>query len=57
MNKQLQDQNLRELIKLTFLNLIRANGIMAKTFIRNHQQKKRENVYLKLRYQEDKEIF
>lgn len=41
MNKQLQDQNLRELIKLTFLNLIRANGIMVKTFIRNHKQKKK----------------
>lgn len=43
MNNQLQNQNLRELIKLTFLNLIKANGIMAKTFIRNHQQKKAHN--------------
>lgn len=41
MSKQLQDENLKELIKLTFLNLIRANGIIAKTLIRNHKQKKK----------------
>ena len=40
MNKQLQQkQNLRELAKLTFLNLMSANGVMAKTIIRNYKQK------------------
>jgi uncharacterized membrane protein YebE (DUF533 family) len=57
MNKQLQQQqNLRELAsiktngririlaRLTFLNLMVANGIMAKTIIRNYKQKQeREN--------------
>ena len=45
MNKQLQQkQNLRELARLTFLNLMSANGVMAKTIIRNYKQKKeREN--------------
>ena len=32
-------QNLRELAKLTFLNLMSANGVMAKTIIRNYKQK------------------
>ena len=38
-NKQLQQQNLRELARLTFLNLMSANGVMAKTIIRNYKQK------------------
>ena len=38
-NKQLTQQNLRELAKLTFLNLMSANGVMAKTIIRNYKQK------------------
>ena len=42
MNKQLQQQqNLRELAKLTFLNLMSANGVMAKTIIRNYKQRQR----------------
>ena len=55
MNKQLKNtsyfarskltqQNLRELARLTFLNLMSANGVMAKTIIRNYKQKQeREN--------------
>jgi hypothetical protein len=45
MNKQLQQQqNLRELARLTFLNLMSANGVMAKTIIRNYKQRQeREN--------------
>ena len=40
MGKQIiQQQNLRELAKLTFLNLMSANGVMAKTIIRNYKQK------------------
>ena len=39
MNKQITQQNLRELAKLTFLNLMSANGVMAKTIIRNYKQK------------------
>ena len=52
LNKQLtQQQNLRELAsiktngririlaRLTFLNLMSANGVMAKTIIRNYKQK------------------
>ena len=39
MNKQLTQQNLRELVRLTFLNLMSANGVMAKTIIRNYKQK------------------
>ena len=39
MNKQIQQQNLRELAKLTFLNLMSANGVMAKTIIRNYKLK------------------
>ena len=38
-NKQLQQQNLRELARLTFLNLMSVNGVMAKTIIRNYKQK------------------
>ena len=42
--KQLTQQNLRELARLTFLNLMSANGVMAKTIIRNYKQKQeREN--------------
>ena len=39
MNKQLTQQDLRELAKLTFLNLMSANGVMAKTIIRNYKQR------------------
>ena len=40
MNKQLQQQqNLRELARLTFLNLMSVNGVMAKTIIRNYKLK------------------
>ena len=39
MNKQITQQNLRELARLTFLNLMSANGVMAKTIIRNYKQK------------------
>ena len=39
-NKQItQQQNLRELARLTFLNLMSANGVMAKTIIRNYKLK------------------
>ena len=49
MNKQLTQQNLRELARLTFLNLMSANGVMAKTIIRNYKQKQeRENVCFRL---------
>ena len=40
-NKQLTQQNLRELARLTFLNLMSANGVMAKTIIRNYKQRQR----------------
>ena len=43
LNKQLQQQNLRELARLTFLNLMSANGVMAKTIIRNYKQKQERN--------------
>ena len=47
--KQLTKQNLRELARLTFLNLMSANGVMAKTIIRNYKQKQeRENVCFRL---------
>jgi hypothetical protein len=39
MNKQFTQQNLRELVRLTFLNLMSANGVMAKTIIRNYKQR------------------
>ena len=39
---KLQKQNLRELAKLTFLNLMSANGVMAKTIIRNYKQRQQE---------------
>ena len=39
LNKQ---QNLRELARLTFLNLMSANGVMAKTIIRNYKQRQQE---------------
>ena len=35
-------QNLRELARLTFLNLMSANGVMAKTIIRNYKQRQQE---------------
>ena len=48
MNKQLQQQqNLRELAKLTFLNLMSANGVMAATIIRNYKQKQQRESYEK----------
>ena len=44
MNKELTQKNLRELARLTFLNLMSANRVMAKTIIRNYKQKQeREN--------------
>ena len=44
MNKQLTQQNLRELARLTFLNLMSVNGVMAKTIIRNYKERQeREN--------------
>ena len=45
MNKQITQQNLRELARLTFLNLMSANGIMAKTIIRNYKQKQQRESY------------
>ena len=44
MNKQLTQQNLRELARLTFLNLMSANGVMAKTIIRKYKQKQEREV-------------
>ena len=49
MNKQIQQQNLRELARLTFLNLMSANGVMAKTIIRNYKQKQERESYDNLR--------
>ena len=58
-NKQLQQLNLRELAsiktngririleRLTFLNLMSANGVMAKTIIRNYKQKQQRESYEK----------
>ena len=40
-------QNLRELAKLTFLNLMSANGVMAKTIIRNYKQRQQKVSYEK----------
>ena len=48
-NKQLTQQNLRELARLTFLNLMSANGVMAKTIIRNYKQKQQRESYDNLR--------
>tara|TARA_R100001510_G_scaffold35107_1_gene31612 strand:+ start:566 stop:724 length:159 start_codon:yes stop_codon:yes gene_type:complete len=45
MNKQLTQQNLRELARLTFLNLMNANGVMAKTIIRNYKQRQQRESY------------
>ena len=46
MNKQLQQQqNLRELARLTFLNLMIANGVMAKIIIRNYKQRQQRESY------------
>ena len=42
-HNKLQQQNLRELARLTFLNLMSANGVMAKTIIRNYKQKQERN--------------
>ena len=65
MNKQLQQQNLRELAsiktngririlaRLTFLNLMSANGVMAKTIIRNYKQRQQRESYDNLRQSEN----
>ena len=45
--KQLTQQNLRELARLTFLNLMSANGIIAKTIIRNYKQRQQKVNYEK----------
>ena len=45
MNKQLQQQNLRELARLTFLNLMSVNGVMVKTIIRNYKQRQQRESY------------
>ena len=42
-------QNLRELARLTFLNLMSANGVIAKTIIRNYKQKQQRESYDNLR--------
>ena len=47
LNKQLTQQNLRELARLTFLNLMSANGVMAKTIIRNYKQRQQRESYEK----------
>ena len=47
MNKQLTQQNLRKLARLTFLNLMSANGVMAKTIIRNYKQRQQRESYEK----------
>jgi len=44
-NNKLQQQNLRELARLTFLNLMSANGVMAKTIIRNYKQRQQRESY------------
>jgi hypothetical protein len=45
--KQITQQNLRELARLTFLNLMSANGVMAKTIIRNYKQRQQRESYEK----------
>jgi len=45
MNKQLTQKNLRELARLTFLNLMSVNGVMAKAIIRNYKQKQEREIY------------
>ena len=42
-------QNLRELARLTFLNLMSVNGVMAKTIIRNYKQRQQRESYDNLR--------
>jgi len=42
-----KQQNLRELARLTFLNLMSANGVMAKTIIRNYKQRQQRENYEK----------
>ena len=49
MNKQLTQKNLRELARLTFLNIMSVNGVMAKTIIRNYKQKQERENYDNLR--------
>jgi hypothetical protein len=38
-------QNLRELIRLTFLNLMSVQGVVAKTIIRNYNNKQQRGKY------------
>ena len=68
MNKQLKNtscfdrskltqQNLRELVRLTFLNLMNANGVMAKTIIRNYKQKQEREVKKNDYISQTKKIF
>jgi len=45
MNKELTQKNLRELARLTFLNLMSVNKVMAKTIIRNYKQKQERESY------------
>jgi hypothetical protein len=45
MNKQITQQNLRKLARLTLLNILSANGVMAKTIIRNYKQKQERKSY------------
>jgi hypothetical protein len=45
MNKQIQQQNLRELARLTFLNLMITNRVTAKTIIRNYKQRQQRESY------------
>ncbi len=47
LNKQLQQQNISELARLTFLNLMSAKGVIAKTIIRNYKQKQQRESYEK----------
>jgi len=53
MDKKLTQQNLRELARLTFLNLMSVNGVMAKTIIRNYKQKQQRESYDNLRQSEN----
>ena len=48
-HNKLQQQNLRELARLTFLNLMSANGVMTKTIIRNYKQRQQRESYDNLR--------
>jgi hypothetical protein len=43
-------QNLRELIRLTFLNLMSVQGVAAKTIIRNYNNKQQRGNTMKKEY-------